>query len=131
MNKIQLRESGFWTTLFACEKGDTMDRTRCRRKAIRFTDYEIKRIERDAEERGMNFSQYIRFLTKNKPGEHIEVIKVFKELINEINHIGNNVNQIARSCNWGFYTEEDKKILFAYMREINYKVNELIELYSK
>lgn len=86
-----------------------MDRTRCRRKAIRFTDYEIKRRERDTEKRGMNFSQYIRFLTKSKPGEHIEVIKVFKELINEINHIGNNAKQIARNCNWGFYTEEDKK----------------------
>ena len=81
-----------------------MNRTRYIRKAVRFTEYEVKRIEKDAKERGMNFSQYIRFLTKNKPKEHIEVIKVFKQLINEVNHIGNNINQISRNCNWGFYS---------------------------
>lgn len=68
-------------------------------------------------ERGMNFSQYIRFLTKNKPGEHIEVTKVFKQLINEINHIGNNANQIAKSCKWRFYTGKIKNMVCVYARD--------------
>lgn len=100
------------------------------RKEIRLSETEIKRIESDAKEKGMNFSQYVRYLTKNKPKEHPEVIKIFKNLINEINRIGTNINQIARNCNSGIYTYEDKRRLLAYMKSINFKLKEVIDLYG-
>ena len=54
-----------------------MAKTRTMRKEIRLSETEIKRIESDAKKRGMNFSQYIRYLAGNKPKEHPDVIKVF------------------------------------------------------
>lgn len=99
-------------------------------RTIRLSEYELQRIQTDAKERGMNFSQYIRFLTRNKPNEHIEVIKLFKELTNEINRIGNNINQITKYCNSGVYTQEDKKRLYAYMKCIDEKLEEVLDLYG-
>lgn len=107
-----------------------MAKTRTMRKEIRLSETEIKRIESDAKEKGMNFSQYVRYLAKNKPKEHPEVIKIFKNLINEINRIGTNINQIARNCNSGIYTYEDKRRLLAYMKSINFKLKEVIDLYG-
>lgn len=107
-----------------------MAKTRTMRKEIRLSEAEIKRIESDAKEKGMNFSQYVRYLAKNKPKEHPDVIKVFKKLINEINHIGTNINQIARNCNSGIYTYEDKRRLFAYIKSVNFKLKEVIDLYG-
>lgn len=107
-----------------------MAKTRSIRKEIRLSESEIKRIEADAKEKGMNFSQYVRYLTRIKPKEHPDVVKVFKQLINEINHIGTNINQIARNCNSGIYSYEDKRRLFAYVKSINFKLKEVIDLYG-
>lgn len=99
-------------------------------KKVCFTESEAKRVEEDALKRKMRVSEYIRFLTKTKPNEHIEVRKLFKQLINEINHIGNNINQIARSCNSGMFSYEDKKRLRAYMKSIDCKLQEVLDLYG-
>lgn len=42
-----------------------------------------------------------------------------KELRNEINHIGTNINQIAHNTNMGIYSEYEKRKLFALMNQIN------------
>ena len=107
-----------------------MAKTRTMRKEIRLSETEIKRIESDAKEKGMNFSQYVRYLAGNKPKEHPEVIKIFKNLINEINRIGTNINQIVRNCNSGIYTYEDKRRLLAYIKSVNFKLKEVIDLYG-
>lgn len=99
-------------------------------KKVCFTESEAKRVEADAKRNGMSVSEYMRNLTKNKPKEHPEVIKLFKQLINEINHIGTNINQIARNCNSGIYTYEDKKKMFAYLKVINMKLREVIDKYG-
>lgn len=99
-------------------------------KLIRFSEEDLKRIEQDARAAGKTFSEYIRELTLKEPAQHPEVIDVFNKLINEINHIGININQIARSANEGVLTYEDKKRLFAYLKTINKKVKEVIDLYG-
>ena len=68
-------------------------------KLIRFSEEDLKRIEQDARAAGKTFSEYIRELTLKEPAQHPEVIDVFNKLINEINHIGININQIARMAN--------------------------------
>lgn len=99
-------------------------------KLIRFSEEDLKRIDQDARVEGKTFSEYIRELTLKEPAQHLEVIEVFNKLINEINHIGININQIARSANEGILTYEDKKRLFAYLKTINKKVKEVIDLYG-
>lgn len=99
-------------------------------KLIRFSEEDLKRIEQDARAAGKTFSEYIRELTLKEPAQHPEVIDVFNKLINEINHIGININQIARSANEGVLTYEDKKRLFAYLKTINKKVKVVIDLYG-
>lgn len=47
-----------------------------------------------------------------------------KELINEINHIGNNINQIVHNANMEFYSDYEKRKLFALMKQLNDTVAE-------
>lgn len=48
---------------------------------------------------------------------------MLRELINEVNHIGININQIVPNYNSGMYSEDDKERLVAYMRKLNTEVN--------
>ena len=47
-----------------------------------------------------------------------------KELINEVNAIGNNINQITRNYNSKLYRTEDRELLSAYMKKLNMTVRE-------
>ena len=49
-----------------------------------------------------------------------------KSLINEVNHIGVNINQIVKSYNSGFYRQEDKELLTAYLKKLNTAVAEVV-----
>lgn len=55
-----------------------------------------------------------------------EVRKILKELINEVNRIGININQIVFNNNAGLYSKEDKTQLIAYMRKLNQKIDEAV-----
>lgn len=57
---------------------------------------------------------------------HPEVRKILKELINEVNRIGININQIVFNNNAGLYSKEDKTQLIPYMRKLNQKVDEAV-----
>ena len=50
---------------------------------------------------------------------------MLSELINEVNHIGNNINQIARKNNAGFYNRDDMESLRSYMRKLILSVREV------
>ena len=70
-------------------------------KHFRFTETEAAKLRKLAKEFNMTESEYIRLL-----------------LINEVNHVGNNINQIARKNNAGFYSRNDMESLRAYMRKL-------------
>ena len=70
--------------------------------------------------------EYIRLLISQKPNDYPEVRKILKELINEVNRIGININQIVFNNNAGLYSKEDKTQLIAYMRKLNQKVDEAV-----
>ena len=70
---------------------------------LRLTAEERKRLEQDAQCCGLSKTAYLRRLItgaelKARPSQEI------KELRTEIHHIGNNINQIARSVNAGIAT---------------------------
>lgn len=81
-------------------------------------------LAKKAGESGMCEADYLRLLISQKPNDYPEVRELLKELINEVNRIGININQIVFNNNAGLYSKEDKTQLVAYMRKLNKKVNE-------
>ena len=96
-------------------------------KQIRLTPQEAKELAKKAAASGMTESSYMRLMISQKPNDYPEIRMQLRELINEVNHIGNNINQIAKSHNAGFSSADDKGRLFAYMKRLNTKLNEAVE----
>ncbi len=77
---------------------------------------------------GKSGSEFLRqLIDKGVVKENKNTINELKKLTNEINRIGVNVNQIAKNNNSHFYTEYEKKKLFAMLKEINNALLELTE----
>lgn len=87
-------------------------------KHFRFTESEAQALRKSAEKYGMTDSDYLRFLLSQKPLDYPEIRMKLSDLINEVNHIGNNINQIARKNNAGFYSRDDMESLRSYMRKL-------------
>ena len=102
-------------------------RTHSVSKLVRMTPEEAKELSIKAETSGMNESSYLRLMIRQKPSDYPEITQLLKELINEINHIGVNINQIVKSYNEGFYSQDDKTRLYAYMKKLNEKVDEAVK----
>ena len=87
---------------------------------------EAKMLAKKACDNGMNEAEYIRLLISQKPNDYPEVRKLLKELINEINRIGININQIVFNSNAQIYSKKDKEQLVAYMKKLNQSVSEAV-----
>ena len=109
------------------EEGDLMaDKVHCIRKTLRLMPQEAKMLADKAKANGMNEAEYIRLLISQKPNDYPEVRKLLKELINEVNRIGININQIVFNNNAELYSKKDKEQLTAYMKKLNQSVNEAV-----
>ena len=102
------------------------DKVHSVRKTLRLMPEEAKELAKIAKGNGMNEAEYIRLLISQNPNDYPEVRKLLKELINEINRIGININQIVFNNNAGLYSKDDKTQLIAYMRKLNQKVDEAV-----
>lgn len=96
-------------------------------KPFRLTRQEADRLKKQAQERGMKESEYIRLLLSQKPNDYPEIRILLKELINEVNAVGNNINQITRNYNSKLYRIQDRELLCAYMKKLNLTVREAAE----
>ena len=56
-----------------------------------------------------------------------ELLMQLRELTNEINKIGVNINQIVRKNNSNLYSDIDKSALFRYMNQIEDKLDTCIK----
>ena len=102
------------------------------KKLIGMTKNDAARLKEKAKEAGMNETEYIRFLIWQQPNDYPEIRILLGRLINEINHIGVNINQIVKRHNSGEYQERDKVRLEAYLRKINDTLQEaVVELGNK
>ena len=79
----------------------------------------------------MTETEYQSLMISQKPNDYLEIRILLKELINEVNHIGTNINQIVYNYNFGFHSEDDKERLVAYMRKLNIEVNKVYETINK
>lgn len=95
-------------------------------KTLRLTSEEEKYLQRCCEQFGMKEAEYFRFLLSQKPNDYPEIRILMKELINEVNHIGVNINQVVRNNNSGIYSENDKQHLLAYMKKLNVTMDEVV-----
>ena len=102
------------------------DKVHSVRKTLRLMPEEAKELAKKAKGNGMNEAEYIRLLISQNPNDYPEVRKLLKELINEINRIGININQIVFNNNAGLYSKDDKTQLIAYMRKLNQKIDEAV-----
>ena len=102
------------------EKGTKMKKEK--RVTIRFTEDEYKQLKAKADELDISLSTYIR---KKALGNKERISsKCNKELLYEINRIGNNLNQIAKHCNINKLVD---KLVLKSLVEIEKKLNEVIK----
>lgn len=96
-------------------------------KPFRLTKQEADRLKKQAQEMGMRESEYIRLLLSQKPNDYPEIRVLLKKLINEVNAVGNNINQITRNYNSKLYRTEDRELLCACMKKLNLTVKEIVD----
>lgn len=97
-------------------------------KLLRITPEEAKILKEKSEKAGMTESQYLRLMISQKPNDYPEVRQLLRDLINEVNRIGVNINQITYNHNAGLYSAEDKERLIAYMRKLNVAVAKVVDM---
>lgn len=97
------------------------------RVTVRFTPDEAAELKTKAKEADMTESAYLRLAASQTPSDYPEIRKLLKSLINEINHIGVNINQIVKNNNSGLYSETDKERLTAYLRKLIVTVDEAVK----
>ena len=85
-------------------------------KPFRMTEKEAEKLKSDAMQRGMK-----------EPNDYPEIRILLRDLINEVNAIGNNINQITRNHNSKLYRKEDRELLSAYMKKLNLLVKEVVD----
>ena len=101
------------------------------RKTFRLSEENEIFLTEQCQRYGMNDSEYIRYLLNEKQNPTGKVMRTqeeflaIKELTDEINHIGININQIVRNVNMQKYSDHEKRKLFALMEEIRQKVARL------
>lgn len=106
------------------------DSIHCIRKTLRLMPKEAKELAERAEEAGLCEADYLRLLITQKPNDYPEIRKLIRELINEVNAIGNNINQITRNHNSKLYQESDRELLSAYMKKLNLLIKEVVDQFG-
>ncbi len=97
-------------------------------KLLRLTPAESKLLEEKAKAADMTESQYLRLLISQKPNDYQEIRQLLRNLINEVNRIGVNINQITYNHNAELYSADDKERLIAYMRKLNTAVAKVVDM---
>lgn len=85
---------------------------------LRLSEEDREKLIRDAEKTGISESAYLRELINNNSPQSREDLQQIKQLVYEINKIGENINQITKHVNSGFYSEHEKRKLFALMNTL-------------
>lgn len=107
------------------------DSIHCIKKTLRLMPVEAEKLAEKSKEAGMCEADYLRLLITQKPNDYPEIRLLLKDLINEVNAIGNNINQITRNHNSKIYREADRELLSAYMKKLNLLVKEVAEKIEK
>lgn len=100
------------------------------KKTLRLNEQDASLLKEKSNDAGMNENDYLRILIRAEPIDMKETRNQLKALINEVNHIGVNINQIARNTNAGFCSGADKIQLMAYMQKLNTAVEQVVKCFG-
>lgn len=103
------------------------DSIHCIKKTLRLMPTEAQQLAEKSKGAGMCEADYLRLLITQKPNDYPEIRILLRDLINEVNAIGNNINQITRNHNSKLYRKEDRELLSAYMKKLNLLVKEVVD----
>lgn len=96
-------------------------------KKFRLSENDAKVLAEKSKAANMTESEYMRLMISQQPNDYPEVRRLLRELINEVNRIGVNINQITHNHNSELYSSADKERLIAYMRKLNVAVAKVVE----
>ena len=96
-------------------------------KHYRMTTEDARAFHEKAEQAGMTEAEYFRLLITQQPSDYPEIRNGLKDLVNEINRIGVNVNEIVYHHTAALYSQADKERLYAYMRKLNETVKKAVK----
>lgn len=80
-----------------------------------------------ARQANMTEAEYLRFLVRQKPGDCKEVRELTQQLIREVGRVGVNINQIVHHHNYALYSEQDRRMLTAYLQKIDRTLREAVD----
>lgn len=103
------------------------DSIHCIKKTLRLMPKEAIQLSEKAKAAELCEADYLRLMITQKPNDYPEIRTLLRELINEVNAVGNNINQITRNYNSKLYRTEDRELLLAYMKKMNYLMLEVTE----
>lgn len=97
---------------------------------LRLTEPEKEKLHKRAQKEHITMSAYVRQRIFN---DSLKVIPVevhleLKQLVNEVNHIGVNINQIVKNHNSGYFAVKEKKELYDNLKIIEDKMDEIYKL---
>jgi hypothetical protein len=95
------------------------DKVYCIRKTLRLRPEEAELLAEKSKAAQMNEAEYLRFLISQRPNDYPEIRAMMKQLINEVNRIGVNINEVVHNNNSELYLPSDKQHLIAYMKKLN------------
>ena len=97
------------------------------RKTLRLMPCEAKALSDKAGAAGMCEADYLRLLITQKPNDYPEIRILLKDLINEVNAIGNNINQITHLANsTGYVSRAQVEQLASLMAQVWQLVQERV-----
>ena len=85
--------------------------------SVRMTEAERKHLDELAEKSGLSLSNTIRSCINGTELRERQSAEI-RDLYTEINHIGNNINQIARKINAGLGTKDDVQEALYLLRRV-------------
>ena len=76
-------------------------------KTLRISEKESRIVNQEAKKYGLSVNQYFKMLLLHRPKDYPEIREILTDLRNEVNRVGNNINQIARKANESFIDRSD------------------------
>ena len=91
------------------------------RKTIRFSNEEYEKIENMMNEHNLTFAEFARGAILQKKIK----TNLSKDMIFQVNRVGNNLNQIAKKLN----TDDDRKNILVKLIEIQNQLKKISDVY--
>lgn len=87
-------------------------------KTLRISEKESRIVNQEAKKYGLSVNQYFKMLLLHRPKDYPEIRELLTDLRNEVNRVGNNINQIARKANESFIERADITLVITWLKKL-------------